>query len=190
MRAVATTPDASHVVSGSRDGTAVIWTPDRGTHVLPHNEWVRGVAITGEHVVTTNKDGVVRIWRLADGTLVAELTGHRAATRDVDVSQDGTVAVTGSLDRTACVWELRRSRLRHQLWHDSGVRSVRITPDGAYALSTSDDRTAWVWDLTTGAELHRVVTAHRIACCAIDPLDTTRFVLGTSNGETLGVEAG
>jgi WD40 repeat protein len=149
VRAVAVTPDARRVVSGSRDGTAIIWTPGEPSRVLPHGQWMRGVAITANHVMTTSTDGIVRLWQLTDGELVAALTGHRASVRDVAISADGT-----------------------------------------HAVSTSDDRTARLWDLATGTEPHRDAAAHRIVCCAIDPLDPTRVVLGTSSGEVLEIGTG
>ncbi|MEV0614134.1 protein kinase [Nonomuraea sp. NPDC050404] len=85
----------------------------------------------------------------------AELTGH---TNDVRAAAIGTldgvpVALTGSDDETARVWDLRTSNETRRLTgHTEWVRSVALDQlDGTpIAITASDDDTARVWDLGTG----------------------------------------
>ncbi len=58
----------------------------------------------GERLVTAGGDGYGRIWSYRDGALIAALTGHTAAIRDLSISANGALIATASDDRTARVW--------------------------------------------------------------------------------------
>ena len=63
---VAVSPDASYVVTGSKDTTARIWSPSTGAklHVLAgHSDRVSSVAVSpaGSYVVTGSSDDTARI---------------------------------------------------------------------------------------------------------------------------------
>ena len=49
----------------------------------------------------------LRIWSASSGAQVKELAGHQGAIRDLAVSSDGRLLVTGSADRTALVWKFK-----------------------------------------------------------------------------------
>lgn len=72
------------------------------------------------------------------------------------VSADGSRIFTGSDDRTARVWELRRepksSRLTWQTTatlegHDGSVESLAVTPDGTRLVTGWQDNTARIWQV-------------------------------------------
>jgi hypothetical protein len=86
------------------------------------------------------------------------LEGHKGAVTALAclVLPDGTpVAITGSTDNTAMVWDLRDASLRHTLsGHTNDVVAVAglVLPDGIpVAVTLSDDGTARVWDLRDGS---------------------------------------
>jgi WD40 repeat protein/serine/threonine protein kinase len=86
----------------------------------------------------------------------------------VDVSADGSRAVTGGVDDEVRVWDVLTGRCLHTLeGHSKGVHSVRITPDGRYAASVGGDNTARFWDLADGRCLRVIRTAGRLAWAAL-----------------------
>jgi len=93
---------------------------------------------------------------------------------------DGTpVAVTGSWDGTARVWDLATGQARHTLTGHTGpvvaVATMRL-PDGTpVAVTGSDDRTARVWDLATGQTRH-TLTGHTDS---VEAVATMRLPDGT-----------
>ena len=65
----------------------------------------------------------------------------------VGFSRDGTRIVTGSLDKTAKVWDARTGTpLLDLKGHTGGVTGVSFSPDGTRIVTGSGDRTAKVWD--------------------------------------------
>jgi len=85
----------------------------------------------------------------------------RSLIRDIDTpvsfSPDGRLALTGSADRTAFLWEVSSGRRVHRLvGHSQGVRAVCFSPDGRLALTGGADHTAILWDVFRGAIVRRL----------------------------------
>jgi WD40 repeat protein len=93
-------------------------------------------------------DGDVVRLRL-DGREVV-LEGHTDRVLSVEVSPDDRYVVTGSLDRTARVWDARTGDLERVLSGHSGVVSdASFSPDGRWIV-TAGPTTAGVWLTHTG----------------------------------------
>jgi small GTP-binding protein len=75
-------------------------------------------------------------------------------------SPDGRRALTGSIDKTVQLWDLRTGRcLRVFEGHTDWVWSVAWSADQRRALSGSHDKTVRLWDVVTGRSL-RVLEGH------------------------------
>ncbi|MEP7287148.1 MAG: TIR domain-containing protein, partial [Chloroflexota bacterium] len=96
----------------------------------------------------------------ADASLVVALEssygkkgfiGHTDSVTSVAFNPDGDLALTGSADDTAQLWEVASRRsVRILSGHTGGVTSVAFSPDGKLALTGSDDGTARLWDVASG----------------------------------------
>ncbi len=85
-----------------------------------------------------------------------EQLGHFAGVTPVAFSPDGRFMLTGSVDETAIVWDVRTGeQIRTFQGHDDTVTSVVFSPDGRRVLTGSEDGSARVWDVGTGKELLR-----------------------------------
>jgi serine/threonine protein kinase len=115
------------------------------------------------------------------------LHGHTAPVWSVSFSTDGSRIVTGSLDKTARVWDARTGTLLLELkGHADMVSSARFSPDGTRIVTGSSDKTAKVWDARTGTPLLEL-KGHRDAVMAVSfSPDGTRIVTG-SNDKTARV---
>lgn len=81
-------------------------------------------------------------------------TGHTDAVTSVAFSRDGKYILTGSLDKTAKLWDaVTGAEVRTFSGHTGSVESVAFSPDGKYVLTGSSDKTAKLWDAATGAEV-------------------------------------
>ena len=62
--------------------------------------------------------------------------------------------LSGSLDRTAKLWDLRTARAERTFaGHEQYVNHAEFTSDGRRVVTASRDHTLKVWDVGTGAEL-------------------------------------
>src|SRR5206468_8286532 len=118
---------------------------------------------------TANTDGKARLWRLTSDEPVELFTlSHDAPVWAAALSPKGKKALTGSLDRTARIWDVDTGKLIGlPLLHSDGVRAVAFSPDGNFALTAGFDNTVRIWEVATGrrqgSPLHLRKTARALA---------------------------
>src|SRR5262249_53319806 len=84
------------------------------------------------------------------------LRGHQGWVTSVAFSPDGQLALTGSQDQTARVWEVTSGRALARLeGHHSGVESVAFSPDGRLAICCDNGGRVswWGWGGVQGGRL-------------------------------------
>src|SRR5262249_47237670 len=81
VTSMAVCPDKRRIVSGSDDGTVVVWDLEAGALIRRlegHRDWVNSVAVSadGRRIVSGSDDGTVAVWDLEAGALIRRLEGH------------------------------------------------------------------------------------------------------------------
>lgn len=154
--------------------------PAATPNVLTSRSFVEALAFSPDDhwLITANQDGTIHQWDLAHpqpGAKPATFGGHNGAVTSVAISSDasqheppsgqdgedqsGTPTeeeggsqwfVTGSVDRTARLWDLARPDAKPIIFrgHDDGISVVAISPDNRWLVTGSTDATARLWDLT------------------------------------------
>lgn len=81
------------------------------------------------------------IMLLGHAAAAQEMSGHGGPVRALAVSPDGRLALSGSFDTTAILWDIAAGRLLAQ-WrgHDNAVNAVAVLPDGRFATGGEDGR--------------------------------------------------
>jgi len=70
------------------------------------------------------------------GSVLNTLEGHSDGVTSVNFSPDGQTIVSGSLDNTVKVWDVKIGSLLNTLeGHSDGVTSVSFSPDGQTIVS-------------------------------------------------------
>ena len=150
------------------------------------------VAISlGDLVAGASKDGMARVWRVADGQLVAVLTGHGNVLTDIEFSPDGTQVVTASKDWTARVWKVETGALLAVLrGHRDAVTSAAFTETGRSVVTASEDGTARVWDVVVQPELAILASLAAPVTDVVATSDGVRAVAGDGRAHVLDPETG
>ena len=69
-------------------------------------------------------------------------------------SPDGRRIVTGSVDKTARVWDAESGKpVGEPMRHEGSVNAASFSPDGRRIVTASYDKTARVWDAESGKPL-------------------------------------
>ncbi|XP_069684220.1 protein qui-1 [Periplaneta americana] len=115
------------------------------------------------------------------------LQSHTAPVTCLDISRDGLMAVTGSVDSLVNIWQLNTHELHSTLeGHFAAVTCVAFSPNGLFAVSGSEDKTARVWGLTLGL----VVSAfkgHQATVTAVAVMLDSRRVVSSDRQGVLAV---
>ena len=118
-----------------------------------------GLGAAYEHTIPIQKPVVPRTLKPVEKCLEQELKRlhtfrHEKDIRSVAFSPDGKLALTGSDDNTAKLWDIASGECMHSFQHKSYVYSVAFSPNGKLALTGSWDGTAKLWNVASGECLH------------------------------------
>jgi len=99
-----------HVVTMSRDGTAVLWRADgvpTARIAAPAGSWFdTDVDRDGRRVVTCGQDPAPSVWDARTGRRIGALVRHAGYVLSCRFSADGRFIVTASTDGTAKLWDV------------------------------------------------------------------------------------
>lgn len=163
--AVAWSPDASRLWTGSRDSTVRVWNWQSGeceATIPAHRGWVNTVAVSADYsvVATGGNDGAVRLWDARTMAPRATLAGHEHAVRTLAFAPSGRMLASAGDDGVVRLWDLTTGALSRVLaGHPAPVRAVGFAADGDVVFSAGDDAAVRLWDVATG-ELVALMTGH------------------------------
>ncbi|XP_066943984.1 guanine nucleotide-binding protein subunit beta-2 [Macrobrachium rosenbergii] len=124
------------------------------------------------NLITGSGDMKVLHWDITTGKKITDYLGHSGDVATMSLSPDSSVFVTGSVDRTIKVWDLRDSKTCKQtFWgHSSDVNSVCFHPSGFAIASGSEDKTSRLWDMRSDQQVmeYKPPTANSgFTCCGL-----------------------
>ncbi len=123
----------------------------------------------------------LRVWDMESGHLKWVLAGHTGMVTSINVTPDGSYAISSSDDYTMRLWCLKTGSLvRPMLGHLKGIRSVAADPDARYVVSCSFDQTIRLWDHNTGRNLASFNHDRPVDCVAVGR--NLAVIAGTSHG--------
>lgn len=199
VNSVAYSPNGTQVMTGSADGTVIVHDANSGATVrtLTIGAAVSSVAfspdgaslLTGAEPVNDGTDAAQQplaiLWNASTGAQRAQFVGHTARVTSVAFTDDGGTIVTGSVDRSARVWDAASGTLLLTLsGHTNTVNAVAtFSADNLTVIATaSSDLTIRVWD-AAGGTLLQTLSGHtdRVTTVAFSP-DGSELLSGSADG--------
>lgn len=160
---IALAANQDHLISGSRDHTAIIWdTQGRPlAQLVGHTDAVSAVGITSAMakvplVATASADLTLKLWAL--GTTSGPVLRWTVKAHDKDINcvaftPNNKLLLTASQDKTLKVWQVSDGKLVRTLkGHKRGVWSLAISPVEQLVASVSADRTIKLWSLADDSD--------------------------------------
>ncbi|PWN18284.1 beach-domain-containing protein [Microstroma glucosiphilum] len=137
-------------------------------------------------VVAGCKDGMVLLWKVdvtaRELQLQQPLRGHTAAVTCLAASQSWRIAVSGSDDETAIVWDTNRGEYVRSLWGHSGpVTQVAVDEEEGH-VATASGQDVYLWSIN-GELLAHVAASSRLS----EPISTISFISKDSHTGRLAI---
>ncbi|XP_049840536.1 protein qui-1 [Schistocerca gregaria] len=198
IRSVCLAQDNCRAVVGGSDGKIYIFDMHSGRlsrTLTSHTTEVSGVKVTEKDDFLISSGGNrITFWSFRRDDATGHTTSirktsqhsqqmHSAAITCLDISRDGTMAVTGGVDSLVNIWQLNTHELHSTLeGHFASVTCVAFSPNGLFAVSGSEDKTARVWGLTLGLVVS-VFKGHQATITAVTAMmDSRRVVTADRQG--------
>jgi len=189
-------PDGKFIVSGSSDGTLIVWDAQMGSLVLgplkhttkvgfggvfKRTSKVTSVAFSanGRQIASGSDDGALLLWNAVTGEVVAgPLKGHTNVIWSVSFSSSNKLLASGSRDNSVRIWDAQSGYLLvgPLTGHTDSVYSVIFTGSGNQLASGSKDKTIRVWDVKSGKLVQGPLRGHN---------NWVRFVVFSPDGKRI-----
>lgn len=154
VAAMVFSPDSKSLVTGSADGTAMVWDAVTGRSLLALKGRTSAISSAlyspnGKFILTGCVDGAIHIWDAATGEKQRTLTSPGGSVCALDITSDGTKILGGYDKGTVKVWDAATSEALVTLAYDNRLLAAAISPNGKNIAAGYLDGTAKVWDLQT-----------------------------------------
>ncbi|KAH8548323.1 WD40-repeat-containing domain protein [Umbelopsis sp. PMI_123] len=102
----------------------------------------------GDILFSVSKDKVVSVWYSHNGERLGTFNGHLGAVWTVDVNSTSTMAITGSADNTAKLWNVQTGKCLKTWEFKTAVKRVEFNEDDDMALCVTEERMGYPGTVT------------------------------------------
>ena len=103
----------------------------------------------------------VRVFDLDDQMSDISIGGHSKVVLHGSFNRNCDQVITGSLDRTARIWDLRRGQLISNLvGHGATVIATAFSEDGQKVVTASGDKSVRIWEVASGKQSNKIDLVH------------------------------
>ncbi|KAF2252065.1 WD40 repeat-like protein [Trematosphaeria pertusa] len=155
-------PTSSKVVSGSRDGTIIVW--DAESHQVSsvltgHGDSIACLQTYDELLVSASSDGVVKLWDLSSATCIRTLEGHDKYVETVALHSSRTLLATAASKGDTRIWDLQDGSCVARCQGHTRVVAQFLNVGEDALVTVGADGSIKLWDWKSGACI-RTLEAH------------------------------
>lgn len=139
-------------------------------------------------LVTGSGDMKVMHIEVETGKKLLDMQGHNGDVAALSLRpNDSNTFVTGSVDRTARLWDLRTPGCTQTLWgHEADVNSVSFHSSSVTFVTCSEDKTVRLWDVRSDQEVCQYkANTPSSSFTSVGVSNSGRIILGSSDDSTV-----
>lgn len=193
IRSLAFDHETRLLASGSSETTIQIWEVDTGralTPLLSHEGSVWSLRFSSDSKFLFagggqfRKSGDLTVWSVSEGRPTGQRVRHRMPVNRIEISPDGTLLATASVDQSARIWDLKTLQpVSPLLRFNQSVRDIQFSPDGRRLLASSRDGTWRIWRIRAALDAgHELKYASTVSDARVTP-EGHWIISGTTAGE-------
>jgi WD40 repeat protein len=178
----------THALTASRENFA-LWNMKTGQsegYWKTRESTIRDIATSnnGAYLLVGKSNGTVLHVAVDTGRRL-EFLGHKEKINSVDLMPNGRVAMSGSNDFIAYIWDTASGQIIYQFNHTSRVSKVSLDPLGRFAFSADSMKSAHIWDLKTGKLISTLqgTKRHEVFSAVKFSPDGTTLVTGAASSK-------
>ncbi|TXT06116.1 hypothetical protein VHUM_03589 [Vanrija humicola] len=200
--------DGQSLVSAGADGYVHFWDAASGAHqraLRCHRTGINDISLSqdGLYLATASDDGAALVFATDPLSVRAPaasgppesltpplrtLAAHTAPVLAVAFSPTSSLVVTGSMDESAIVWDVRRGRsLRTLPAHAEAIWSVGWDAEGALVITGSADGLIRLWDANTGQCLKTFDNESNAPVSSASFTPSSFFILSSTLSSTIRI---
>lgn len=144
----------------------------------------------GKQLLSASADKTCILWDVENEKIMKQFEGHGYAhvhpkeylegdVMSLEISPiNPNVFVTGSVDRTARLWDIRSGEYTHCFsGHNSDIDCVKFLPNGHSFVTASDDASCKIFDIRAYKEINSFSTEYNSSgCTAVDLSKSGRII--------------
>jgi WD40 repeat protein len=163
VHALAFSPKADRLVSGSVDGTLRLWDVSTGKEVkqfpgITDHARCADYSADGKRILSGHfgpkSEFLVRLWDVEAGKEINQFKGHKQDVSAVFFLPDGKSALSAAMDGAVIVWNLDNGKETRRTTHTGGIYGAALSGNGKRLLTAGfGDQTVRLWDVENGKEL-------------------------------------
>lgn len=189
--------DGSVLVSGSQDGTILVWgvAADGARASPPEQPLTYGGkaawALSPDGHILASADGTgISLWNVVSGRLEVQIRDVHPGfgVHSLVFSPDGGTLASSSFDKTVILWKVATGQPLHPplTGHDGRVLVSAFSPDGHTLASGSTDNTIMLWDVASGQRLGARLKGHSnwVRALVFSP-DGETLISGSADGQII-----
>lgn len=144
--------DNAQCVTGSEDGSCIVWDLERGVRALAMFEPTVFNSIVyhpdESQYLTCGSNHKITYWDAYDGSAIRVIDGGDEGMNALDVDSTGRAFVSGGEDSLVKVWYYDDGLpIAIGRGHSGRINAVRISPDGKTVVSVGDEGGIFIWEM-------------------------------------------
>ncbi len=154
--------DFTQCVSGSADGSCIVWDLERLVRIMAFFEPTVFLSILyhpdESQMLTCGSNFKISYWDASDGQAIRVIEGGDAPMTAVDIESNGEFFVSGSEDKLMKIWHYDDGiAIGIGRGHSGKIKSVKISPDQKQIVSVGSTGEIIFWEMPTVSKLRQTI---------------------------------